>query len=71
MNINTLLDYLVVLAIAALLLGPSLHGIARDRRIDRQLRRAQHRARIIRDGHPRERAHSGPARIALRNAPCE
>lgn len=35
---NTFLDYLVVLAIAVLLLGPSLYGALRDRRIDRQLR---------------------------------
>ncbi|MFE2325935.1 hypothetical protein ACFXD5_18745 [Streptomyces sp. NPDC059385] len=37
---NTLFDYLVVLAVAALLAGPSLYAIARERRIDRQLREA-------------------------------
>lgn len=37
---NTLLNYLVVLAAAVLLLGPSLYGTARERRIDRQLREA-------------------------------
>ncbi|MEV7519655.1 hypothetical protein [Streptomyces sp. NPDC091371] len=37
---NTLVNYLVVLAVAALLLGPSLYGMARERRIDRQLREA-------------------------------
>lgn len=37
---NTLSNYLVVLAAAALLLAPSLHGIARERRIGRQLREA-------------------------------
>ncbi|MFD7262636.1 hypothetical protein [Streptomyces sp. NPDC059874] len=37
---NTLVNYLVVLAVAALLLGPSLYGIARERGIDRQLREA-------------------------------
>ncbi|MCX4805642.1 hypothetical protein ACFWWM_14650 [Streptomyces sp. NPDC058682] len=35
---NTFVNYLAVLAIAALLLGPSLYGILRDRRIDQQLR---------------------------------
>ncbi|MFJ4778482.1 hypothetical protein [Streptomyces sp. NPDC088762] len=37
---HTFLNYLVVLAVAALLLGPSLYGVARERRIDRQLRGA-------------------------------
>ncbi|MFG2998037.1 hypothetical protein [Streptomyces sp. NPDC048340] len=37
---TTFLDYLVVLAVAALLLAPSLYGTARERRIDRQLRKA-------------------------------
>ncbi|MFF3858595.1 hypothetical protein [Streptomyces sp. NPDC002209] len=37
---NTFLDYLAVLAVAALLLGPALHGALRERRIDRQLRAA-------------------------------
>ncbi|MFG2990036.1 hypothetical protein ACGFZK_12250 [Streptomyces sp. NPDC048257] len=31
-------NYLAVLALAALVLGPSLYGILRDRRTDRQLR---------------------------------
>ncbi|MFD6971865.1 hypothetical protein [Streptomyces sp. NPDC059979] len=35
---NTFLSYLAVLAIATLLLAPSLYGALRDRRIDRQLR---------------------------------
>ncbi|MEU9233271.1 hypothetical protein [Streptomyces subrutilus] len=37
---NTLLNYLAVLAVAALLLAPALYGTARERRIDRQLREA-------------------------------
>ncbi|MFD4245284.1 hypothetical protein ACFWP3_27405 [Streptomyces sp. NPDC058525] len=37
---NTLLNYLAVLALAALLLAPALYGTARERRIDRQLREA-------------------------------
>ncbi|CAM5638707.1 hypothetical protein [Streptomyces avidinii] len=35
---TTFVSYLVVLAFAALLIGPGLYGILRDRRIDRQLR---------------------------------
>ncbi|MFD3548605.1 hypothetical protein ACFWUW_23895 [Streptomyces sp. NPDC058655] len=34
---NTFLDYLTVLAVAALLAGPALHGALRDRRTDREL----------------------------------
>ncbi|MEU9144450.1 hypothetical protein [Streptomyces sp. NPDC048349] len=37
---STFLNYLTVLALAVLLLGPSLYGMARERRIDRQLRKA-------------------------------
>ncbi|MCF3180337.1 hypothetical protein IPZ70_10360 [Streptomyces polychromogenes] len=37
---NTFLDYLTVLAVAALLLAPSLYGALQDRRIDRRLRAA-------------------------------
>lgn len=40
---NTFLDYLAVLAVAALLLAPALYGAARDRRIDRQIRAAVER----------------------------
>ncbi|MER6446642.1 hypothetical protein DEJ51_22245 [Streptomyces venezuelae] len=35
---TTFVNYLAVLALVALVLGPSLYGILRDRRIDRQLR---------------------------------
>ncbi|MFC9299064.1 hypothetical protein ACFTWH_18360 [Streptomyces sp. NPDC057011] len=37
---STFLNYLTVLALAALLLAPALYGLARERRIDRQLREA-------------------------------
>lgn len=37
---NTLLSYLTVLAVAALLLAPSLYGALRERRLDRQIRAA-------------------------------
>ncbi|MFJ8015418.1 hypothetical protein [Streptomyces sp. NPDC096339] len=37
---TTILNYLVVLAVAALLAGPALYGTARERRIDRQLHEA-------------------------------
>ncbi|MGW5846766.1 hypothetical protein ACWFQ8_02170 [Streptomyces sp. NPDC055254] len=69
MNTNEVLSYLIVLAAAALLLAPAFYGIVRDRRIDRQLRAARHRAQIVRDGHRREGAGPRPARIALRHAP--
>jgi hypothetical protein len=38
---NTFLSYLVVFAIAALIVLPSLVGHARDRAVDRQLREAE------------------------------
>ncbi|MFJ9337877.1 hypothetical protein ACIRP0_01140 [Streptomyces sp. NPDC101733] len=41
---STFLDYLTVLALAALLLAPALYGALRERRIDRQLRAAAPRA---------------------------
>ncbi|MFF1411097.1 hypothetical protein ACFVX6_15100 [Streptomyces sp. NPDC058289] len=49
---NTFLDYLVVLTVAAVLLGPSLYWAARERRLDRQIRAAEQRAQV-----PRERRH--------------
>ncbi|AWZ04666.1 MULTISPECIES: hypothetical protein [unclassified Streptomyces] len=42
---NTFLDYLLVLAVAALLLGPALYGALRERRLDRQIRAARRGAR--------------------------
>ncbi|MER7724052.1 hypothetical protein [Streptomyces sp. NPDC096323] len=38
---NTFLNYLVVTAVFALFLAPVLVGIARERRIDRELREAE------------------------------
>ncbi|MFD3873642.1 hypothetical protein [Streptomyces sp. NPDC058623] len=40
---NTFLSYLAVLAVAALLLAPSLYGLLRERRVDRQLRAVENR----------------------------
>lgn len=37
---NTVLNYLTVLAVAALLLAPALYGALADHRTDRQLRAA-------------------------------
>ncbi|MER5729742.1 hypothetical protein ABT084_15615 [Streptomyces sp. NPDC002138] len=42
---NTFLNYLTVLAVAALLLAPALLGLARERRTDRQLSAAAAAAR--------------------------
>ncbi|RKT06820.1 hypothetical protein BX286_4867 [Streptomyces sp. 3211.6] len=66
---NTLLDYLTVLTVAALLLAPSLHGLLHERRIDRQLgpeRREQEReepgrAHVSRPGSSRK---GGAVRVA-------
>nr|WP_251056603.1 hypothetical protein [Streptomyces sp. ISL-94] len=66
---NTFLDYAVVFVIAALLLGPSLWGAARDRRVDRQLRAAQQREQVVRKGHRREEARTRTPRVAVRHAP--
>ncbi|MEV7616464.1 hypothetical protein [Streptomyces sp. NPDC089799] len=45
--LDTLLSYLAVVALAALVLGPALFGIARERRIGRQLREAQAAGRSV------------------------
>ncbi|MFE1559372.1 hypothetical protein ACFW6V_30835 [Streptomyces sp. NPDC058734] len=53
---NTFLDYLTVLAVAALLLAPALYGALRDRRTDRELAAAAARptpARTARRPRPR------------------
>ncbi|WP_328300730.1 hypothetical protein OG389_25260 [Streptomyces sp. NBC_00435] len=42
---NTFLDLLVVLAVAALLAAPALYGAARDHHLDRQIRAARQGAR--------------------------
>ncbi|GAA0308290.1 hypothetical protein GCM10010302_53800 [Streptomyces polychromogenes] len=60
---NTFLDYLTVLAVAALLLAPSLYGAFHDRRIDRQLAAA---AGGGRDEKSRE-APSGASRLLVPN----
>ncbi|MGW0752391.1 hypothetical protein [Streptomyces sp. NPDC002587] len=49
---STSLNYFAVLAIAVILLGPSLYGARGDRRIDRQLRAAATRRVWL----PRQRA---------------
>ncbi|WP_407837288.1 hypothetical protein ACE1OC_13970 [Streptomyces sp. DSM 116496] len=68
---NTFLDYLLVLAVAALLAGPALHGALREHRTDRQIRAAQRQP-----GTPRtrtrtrpERTRSRAPRVAVRHAP--
>ncbi len=66
---NTFLDFLVVLAIAALLLGPALYGALRDRRIDRQLRAAKQRAQVIREGHGSAQPRGRTPRVSVRHAP--
>lgn len=50
---DTLLSYLTILAIAALLLTPSLYGALRERRLDRQIRAAE-RAESVRPVRPTE-----------------
>ncbi|MGW6705868.1 hypothetical protein ACWGDE_13400 [Streptomyces sp. NPDC054956] len=70
---NTFLDFLVVLAVAALLLGPSLYGAARERRIDRQIRAAEQAPRTPRTRPERiapERTRPSTRRFAaVRHAP--
>ncbi|MGW6978621.1 hypothetical protein ACWGE1_04055 [Streptomyces sp. NPDC054932] len=62
---TTFVSYLVVIAFAALLIGPGLYGILHDRRIDRQLRAVATRLVWL----PRQRAGGlppTPRRRALR-----
>ncbi len=72
---STFLDYLTVLAVAALLFAPALHGAARERLTDRQLRAAQRlraaqqEPQVVRDGHRREEARPRTPRVAVRHAP--
>ncbi|GGS10509.1 hypothetical protein GCM10010221_03230 [Streptomyces parvus] len=40
---NAFLNYLVIIALFALVLAPVAFGVARERRIDRQLREAERR----------------------------
>ncbi|MFD5147543.1 hypothetical protein [Streptomyces sp. NPDC058401] len=65
---NTLLDYLVVLALAALLLGPALYGALRERRLERQIRAAGQPARSGRRGRARTGSRSSSPQ-ALRPRP--
>ncbi|MDK9494780.1 hypothetical protein QEZ40_003414 [Streptomyces katrae] len=60
---NTFLDYLTVLAVAALLLAPALYGALHDHRTDRQLAEAA-RARST-----EPRPAPAPRRTAPRPAP--
>ncbi|WP_336318915.1 hypothetical protein [Streptomyces lavendofoliae] len=66
---DTLLTYLVVTAFLVLLTLPSLVGHARDRAVDRQLRRAEHPAGAARPAAARppgaRPAAARPARTAL------
>lgn len=66
---NTFLDFLVVLAVAALLLGPSLYGAARERRIDRQIRAVRQQPHTPRTRTRPERTRPRAARVAVRHAP--
>ncbi|MFF5702065.1 hypothetical protein ACFY7H_06140 [Streptomyces sp. NPDC012794] len=59
---NTFLDYLTVLAVAALLLAPALYGALHERRTDRQLTAAAHP-----EPAPRRTA-AGPRRAGTRSA---
>ncbi|MGW7328449.1 hypothetical protein ACWGIU_07520 [Streptomyces sp. NPDC054840] len=62
---TTFVNYLAVLAIAALVLAPGLYGILRDRRIDQQIRAVATRLVWL----PRQRAGGlppTPRRRALR-----
>lgn len=68
---NTFLNYLTVLAVAALLLGPSLYGLLREHRVDRRIRAAQQRLEVVRYGPRTRRARPRTARVALRNASGE
>ncbi|MEU9080828.1 hypothetical protein [Streptomyces sp. NPDC048357] len=56
---NTFLSYLTVLAVAALVLAPSLYGVLRDRRIDRQLRAVETRLVWL----PRQKAGGMPPTV--------
>ncbi|MFD9306221.1 hypothetical protein ACFWCB_26805 [Streptomyces sp. NPDC060048] len=66
---NASLDFLVVLAVAALLLGPSLYGAARERRVDRQIRAARQEARVLGRRQRREPPRARAPRVAVRHAP--
>ncbi|MFG2298774.1 hypothetical protein [Streptomyces sp. NPDC048603] len=62
---NTLWNYLAVLVLAALVLGPALYGIARERRIGRQLREAQSAGRSGKDVLRETRAQKSSSRSTV------
>ncbi|MFD7943268.1 hypothetical protein [Streptomyces sp. NPDC059744] len=57
---NTFVNFLVIAALFALVLLPALIGLARERRIDRELRAAEHERRA----EPPETAGGPPRRDA-------
>ncbi|WP_097866105.1 hypothetical protein [Streptomyces sp. rh34] len=61
---NTFLNYLVVAALFAFVLAPVALGVARDRRIDRQLREAERGRRAA--GPPETRSAARPVTAARR-----
>ncbi|WP_405978667.1 hypothetical protein [Streptomyces sp. NBC_00158] len=65
---NTFLDYLTVLAVAALLLAPALHGALRDRRTNRQLAAAARPAPARTARRPRPRTVPGAGTCVQRTA---
>ncbi|MFD3697439.1 hypothetical protein ACFWUZ_15005 [Streptomyces sp. NPDC058646] len=62
---NALLDWLTVLLVAALLIGPALPGVLRERRTDRQLRAAGQGPQIVRHGHRRQQPRPGAAKHSV------
>ncbi|MFH9609894.1 hypothetical protein [Streptomyces sp. NPDC017448] len=64
---NTFLNYLVVAALFALVLAPVAFGVARERRIDRQLREAERGRRE--PAPPRTRSAARPVTAARRSRP--
>ncbi|MFH9136443.1 hypothetical protein [Streptomyces sp. NPDC017524] len=64
---NTFLNYLVVAALFALVLAPVALGVARDRRIDRQLREAERGRRAA--GPPQTRSAARPYKVTRRSYP--
>lgn len=63
-GMNTFLNYLVVAALFALVLAPVALGLARERRIDRQLREAERGRRAA--GPPETESAARPVSAARR-----
>ncbi|UZI28831.1 hypothetical protein N7925_10705 [Streptomyces sp. CA-278952] len=61
---NTILNYLVVAVLFALVLAPVALGVARERRIDRQLREAERGRRAA--GPPETQSAARPVTAARR-----